>query len=68
VTFLSLCGFSTPFFTAIFSSVTMQEWPGKEFFISAPIVFLGLYLFYKEELVKNGIHNSHSQANVTEKQ
>lgn len=50
VTFISFAGFITPFFTALFGWLYLGEvvtWP---FWLSAMIVFIGLSLFYQEEL------------------
>lgn len=49
-TFLSFAGLSTPLFTALFGWFFFQERPQREFFISLAIVFLGLFMFYLEEL------------------
>lgn len=49
-TFVSFAGFVTPLFTALFGWYYLGEivtWP---FYISALIVFAGLYTFYQEEL------------------
>lgn len=49
-TFMSLAGFTTPLFTALFGWFYLGEvvtWP---FYLSALIVFAGLLLFYQEEL------------------
>lgn len=45
-TFLSFAGFTTPLFTALF------QWHGISwhFYATAIIVFIGLYIFYKDEL------------------
>ena len=50
VTFISFAGFITPLFTALFGWFYLGEvvtWP---FYVSAVIVFAGLYLFNQEEL------------------
>lgn len=50
VTFISFAGFITPLFTALFGWFYLGEvvtWP---FYMSAAIVFVGLYLFNQEEL------------------
>lgn len=50
VTFVSFAGFITPFFTALFGWFYLGEvvtWP---FWLSAVIVFIGLYTFNQEEL------------------
>lgn len=49
-TFLSFAGFTTPLFAALFGWFFLGEsveWP---FFISIFVVFIGLYIFYQEEL------------------
>lgn len=49
-TFISFAGFTTPLFTAFFGWFYLGEnvtWP---FYISAIIVFAGLFTFYQEEL------------------
>lgn len=49
-TFLSFAGFMTPLFTAFFGWLYLGEevtWP---FYISATVIFMGLLLFYYEEL------------------
>lgn len=55
VTFLSFAGFTTPFFTAIFSWFLIGETLGTSFFLSALVVFIGLFLFYQEELKEEGL-------------
>jgi drug/metabolite transporter (DMT)-like permease len=52
-TFMSFAGFSTPMFTALFGWLYLGEivtWP---FYLSAFIVFMGLLLFYQEELQRD---------------
>lgn len=49
-TFISFAGFTTPLFTALFGWLYLGEivtWP---FYLSAIIVFFGLFAFYQEEL------------------
>lgn len=49
-TFMSFAGFTTPMFSALFGWLFLAEpiaWP---FFASSLIVFMGLFLFYQEEL------------------
>lgn len=49
-TFLSFAGFTTPLFAALFGWIFLGEaveWP---FFLSLFVVFIGLYIFYQEEL------------------
>lgn len=50
-TFMSFAGLSTPLFTALFGWIFLGEQVTFSFFISLFIVFIGLYVFYKEELV-----------------
>lgn len=52
VTLMSFSGFSTPFFTALFSWIMIGETLTVNFLISALIVLYGLYLFYQEEFEK----------------
>lgn len=52
-TFMSLAGFTTPLFTALFGWFFLGETVATPFWISAAIVFSGLSLFYQEELVLN---------------
>jgi drug/metabolite transporter (DMT)-like permease len=50
VTFISFAGFITPLFTALFGWFYLGEvvtWP---FYVSAAIVFIGLFTFNQEEL------------------
>lgn len=49
-TFLSFAGFITPFFTAIYGYLFLGEIPTMTLCCSAAIVFVGLFLFYQEEL------------------
>lgn len=49
-TFVSFAGFTTPLFTAFFGWFFLGEVIPPEFFISAAVVFLGLFLFNQEEL------------------
>jgi drug/metabolite transporter (DMT)-like permease len=51
-TFVSFAGFTTPLFTALFGWIFLGEtitWP---FYFSFAIVFMGLLLFYQDELSK----------------
>ena len=54
VTFLSFSGFMTPFFAALFSWIVIGETVSYHFFLSAAIVFSGVFLFNQEELEKRG--------------
>lgn len=49
-TLISFAGLSTPLFTALFAWIWFGEIVGWPFFLSAFIVFIGLSLFYQEEL------------------
>lgn len=49
-TFLSFSGFITPLFTAIYERAIMGTMITWHFYLSMIIVFIGLFLFYKDEL------------------
>ena len=49
-TFLSFAGFITPLFTALYEWALLGTVVTWHFYVSIIIVFLGLYLFYKDEL------------------
>ncbi len=49
-TFMSFAGLSTPLFTALFGWLFHHEVVTFDFFISLFIVFIGLFVFYSEEL------------------
>jgi drug/metabolite transporter (DMT)-like permease len=49
-TFMSFAGFTTPLFTAIYGWFFLSEQISPSFYVSALIVFFGLFLFYQEEL------------------
>lgn len=49
-TFLSFSGFITPLITAFFGWVVLGETITTTFFVSASVVFVGLLVFYQEEL------------------
>ncbi len=49
-TFMTFVGFSSPFFTAFFGWLWLNETVTWHFYISAVIVFAALYLYYYEEL------------------
>lgn len=62
-TFISFAGFVTPLFTALFGWYYLGEvvtWP---FYVSAVIVFGGLFMFYQEEL-KEGYYVPASDVTV----
>jgi drug/metabolite transporter (DMT)-like permease len=48
-TFMCFSSFILPFFTALFGWFFLQEIVSWQFYLSATIVFLGLYVFYLEE-------------------
>ena len=50
-TFMSFAGFTTPLFTALFGWLFLDEVVALPFWVSTAIVFIGLFLFYREELV-----------------
>lgn len=49
-TFLSFCGFLVPIFAALYGWGLLGEKISWHFYASCIIVFIGLYLFYKDEL------------------
>lgn len=49
-TFVSFAGFIVPFFTALYGWGFLNEKITWHFFASCSIVFVGLYLFYQDEL------------------
>lgn len=49
-TFMSFAGFTTPLFTAIYGWFFLSEVISGAFYVSAAVVFIGLFLFYQEEL------------------
>lgn len=49
-TFMSFAGFTTPLFTAIYGWFFLSETISEAFYLSAAVVFIGLSLFYQEEL------------------
>lgn len=51
-TFISFAGFQVPIFAALYGWSFMNETISWHFYVSTMIVFLGLYLFYKDELKK----------------
>ena len=50
VTFLSFTDFISPLFTALYSWLFLHEIITWHYFASVAIVFMGLYLFYSDEL------------------
>lgn len=54
-TFISFAGFVTPLFAAVYGIFFLNESLSWDFVAASGIVFVGLYLFYKEELKKEGI-------------
>jgi len=52
-TFLSFAGFLSPLFTALYAWVLLNETVGWAFYLSCLVVFVGLYLFYQEELYES---------------
>ncbi|MCL4361392.1 DMT family transporter [Candidatus Dependentiae bacterium] len=55
LTFLSFAGFLSPIFGAIFGYLILNEKITYHYFISLIIVFIGLYIFYKDEMNKNNL-------------
>jgi drug/metabolite transporter (DMT)-like permease len=53
-TFMTFVGFSSPFFTAFFGWLWLNETVTWHFYFSAAIVFTALYLYYYEELKEDG--------------
>lgn len=49
-TFVSFAGFMGPLFTALYGWILLGETVTWHFYASSVIVFVGLYLFYQEEL------------------
>lgn len=49
-TFVSFAGFITPLFSALFGWYYLGEQVTAPFYLSAAIVFMGLFIFYQEEL------------------
>lgn len=52
-TLLSFSGLMIPFITAFFGWIFLGEQITLSFFVSALLIFCGLYIFYKEDLVAN---------------
>ena len=57
-TFLSFSGFLSPLFTALYGWVLLGEMVSWHFYVSCIVVFIGLYLFYQEELQETASHYS----------
>ena len=55
-TFLSFAGFLTPLFAAFYGWLFLHETITAEYYLSAVIVFIGLFVFYYEEVKKEAIH------------
>jgi len=49
-TFMSFAGFTTPLFTAVYGWYFLSEQISPSVYVSAAIVFVGLSVFYQEEL------------------
>ena len=54
-TFMSFAGLSTALFSAFFGWLFLDEKVTLVFFFSLSVVFLGLFLFYREELKQNAL-------------
>jgi drug/metabolite transporter (DMT)-like permease len=52
-TFMSFAGFLTPLFTALYGVLFLNECITWHFYLSSAIVFVGLMLFYQDELKKH---------------
>ena len=52
-TFISFAGFTTPLFTAFFGWIYLGELVTWPFYLSAVMVFAGLFVFYQEELQRD---------------
>ena len=57
-TFLSFSGFLSPLFTALYGWILLGEMVSWHFYASCIVVFIGLYLFYQEELQETASHYS----------
>lgn len=57
-TFLAFAGFLGPLFSAFYGWIFLSETITWHFYISSIIVFIGLYLFYKDELTTIGIEKN----------
>src|SRR6185437_4712442 len=56
-TFLSFAGFTIPIFTALFQFIFFHTGINWEFLVTIIFVFVGLFIFYQEEL-RHGITKS----------
>ena len=56
-TLVAFVGFTEPIFTAVYGNIFLHEKVTWHFFASFFIIFLGLYLFYKEELKQGYIES-----------
>jgi drug/metabolite transporter (DMT)-like permease len=65
-TFLAFAGLSTPLFTALFGWIFHSEIIGVWFFTSIAIVFIGLFLFYFEEMAMRNPHKSSETTGVSD--
>lgn len=54
-TFLSFAGFLSPLFAAVYGWAFLQETITWHFYLSAVIVFIGLLLFYKDEIAHHEV-------------
>lgn len=59
-TFLAFAGFLGPLFSAFYGWIFLSEVVSWHFYLSAVIVFIGLYLFYRHELQAIPITNTES--------
>jgi drug/metabolite transporter (DMT)-like permease len=57
-TFLSFAGFITPLFAAFYGWLFLGELVSWDFFATIMIVFIGLYLFYRQELAQGYIQRT----------
>lgn len=60
-TFLSFAGFMTPIFAAVYGQLFLGETLTLPFILSGAVVFVGLGIFYLEEL-RSGVHQVEMQA------
>jgi drug/metabolite transporter (DMT)-like permease len=62
-TFLAFAGFLGPLFSAFYGWLFLSEVITWHFYLSAVLVFAGLYMFYKHELEVTGITKSSTVTN-----